>query len=178
MTAGLTFVIAVKTPGGDNSRGHWAKAHRRQIVAKAAVIAACRSYQLEKGASLRDLLRKMAEMGPLDVRVVRLYDGHRERRCDPHNLGSRLKGIIDGLAKVFGIDDGDPHIRYLPDQERAKMAGVRVEVGPRAKVLPWPPWTAVEWQEVARCLRLTGVGVRPPAMAREAEDMAAALEDA
>lgn len=181
---GLVFEVPLDTQGGDNNHEErWSK-HRRQQREKKAVGLVCASYQPALKVALRTLLRAMAHKGPLDVRVVRLYTG--TRGCDPQNLGSRLKGIIDGLALVFGINDGNTaRVRYIPGQERAKMPGVRVEVSARKPEVQGPGWTAEDWKEVAVWLKLGASncelgglrekGAWAERLSEEAEAMARAL---
>lgn len=184
MRAGLTFEVPVRTLGGDNSRRHRLAANDRTRREKQTVLNICASYQPAERCRLGDLLRAMAARGPLDVRVVRLYTG--TRPADPQNLGSKLKAIIDGLALVFRIDDGDARIRYLPAQERARAAGVRVEVSARRARPELPEWTPEDWRRIALALTCQSDLIRRElqdtdgewlrALARGCAGIAAALE--
>lgn len=54
------------------------------------------------------------------------------RKLDDDNLASGFKALRDGIADRFGVDDGDPRIRFKYDQVRgkAKEYAARVHVEP------------------------------------------------
>jgi hypothetical protein len=43
-------------------------------------------------------------------------------------LNASLKPVRDGVADVFGVDDGDPRYEWVYRQEQAKHYGVRIVV--------------------------------------------------
>lgn len=60
---------------------------------------------------------------PAVVRIVRVAP----RLLDSDNLASCAKGVRDGIADAMGIDDRDPCVAWVVDQEKGK-AKVVIEV--------------------------------------------------
>lgn len=148
---GLVFEVPIRTDGGDNDRRykHWGARKRRADREHAAVYQACSAYHPAEGCNLLGVLRRMVAKGPLDVVVTRITPA--TRLSDPQNLGSKLKGVVDAIAKVLGVDDGDPRVVYRFREERGPW-GVRVEVSARKPEVQGPGWTAEEWGLVAFAL--------------------------
>lgn len=67
---------------------------------------------------------------PMVVVLVR----YANRALDSDNLASALKAVRDGVADWLKIDDGNPGIRWVVEQEpaRPRVYGVRIEVLPGA----------------------------------------------
>lgn len=49
------------------------------------------------------------------------------RPLDGDNLEAAFKAVVDGVARKLCIDDGDPFVRYVVDQEKGPYA-VRAEL--------------------------------------------------
>lgn len=65
------------------------------------------------------------ERSRLVVLMTRVSPGE----LDSDNLARALKPVRDGVADVLGINDRDPRIEWLPDQEKRRGGyAVRVEV--------------------------------------------------
>lgn len=177
---GLVFEVPLRTDGGDNDRRykHWGARKRRADREHAAVYQACCAYHPAEGCNLLGVLRRMVAKGLLDVVVTRITPA--TRLSDPQNLGSKLKGVVDAIAKVLGVDDGDPRVAYRLREERGPW-GVRVEVSARKPEVRGPGWTAEEWRRCAEGLRAGAnylpIHLRPPHLrqADQAEAMARAL---
>jgi len=60
----------------------------------------------------------------LVVRLVR----RAPRRLDGDNLAGALKSVRDGVADALGVDDRNPRVRWVVDQETARASDVLVEV--------------------------------------------------
>jgi hypothetical protein len=66
--------------------------------------------------------------GPWLVRLFRLAP----RRLDDDNATASMKAVRDEVAAWLGVDDRDPRVRFIVEQERAKTYAVRIEVGTMA----------------------------------------------
>lgn len=117
----IEFVIeGLKTPNPLNGATGNSK--------RAAIIRTKRRRQHRELAKLHALAAKPPEL-PVVVHVTRVAPSN---GLDPHDgLGAALKGIIDGIADAFGVDDRDPRIRFVPLQERGPW-GVKVKFTPVA----------------------------------------------
>lgn len=62
-------------------------------------------------------LRELALRERLVVRIVRVAPN----RLDGDNLEASLKRVRDGIAKAVGIDDRDPAVEYVADDERGAV---------------------------------------------------------
>lgn len=109
----VSYAVPVVTKSKLNERhGHWAQ---RSASAKGQRAGA---YQLfPKG-------QPGALAGRLVVRLVR----RAPRRLDGDNLAGALKSVRDGVADALGVDDRNPRVRWVVDQETARAADVLVEV--------------------------------------------------
>lgn len=93
-----------------NKREHWATRARRTKAHRLAALA----------VPIHPL--------PCIVTLTRVAP----RKLDDDNLASGFKALRDGIADRFGVDDGDPRIRFKYDQVRgkAKEYAARVHVEP------------------------------------------------
>lgn len=80
---------------------------------------------LNAGRALK-LQALIVQRGALVVRITRVAP----KRLDGDNLEASLKRVRDGLAKYVDIDDRDPSVEYVADDERGAVReyGVRFEV--------------------------------------------------
>jgi hypothetical protein len=99
--------LPLRTNNGLNAREHWAA--RSQRVKKERTMA----WQLVPRIVL-----------PCEITLVRISPG----TLDDDNLRGALKGVRDGIADKFGIDDRDPRVTWVYRQEREKGYAVRVEL--------------------------------------------------
>jgi len=83
-----------------NQREHWAAKNRRKKAQQQRV-----AVEL---CAVRDALPKP----PLRVRLTRIGP----RVLDTDNLAGSFKHVQDGIARHFGVDDGDGSIRWEYDQ--------------------------------------------------------------
>jgi len=60
---------------------------------------------------------------PIRVTLIRIAP----RRLDPDALPASFKGVQDEVAAIFGIDDGDPGVTWVYQQEKGLGPG-RYEV--------------------------------------------------
>jgi hypothetical protein len=104
------IIIPIKTVSLTNQREHWRVRHRRTRYEREAV-----SLLMPKGVPI-----------PCTVRLTRISPGI----LDDDNLRGALKSVRDEIAKLSGVDDADPRIRWEYDQHRAgaRRYEVRVEV--------------------------------------------------
>lgn len=184
MSARLMFEVPLQTGRGQNNREHWRVANKRKKAEAEAVrlaVAGCVMYAGER-VRLVDVLRAMGRK-PVEVTLVRVAPSS---GLDDDNLRGALKGVRDAVALALGRDDDreSATLAWNYRQERGAW-GVVVEVSARAKVLPWPSWTAEEWREAAQCLRIVAHerwslcpdnAKRCAQQANDAEAMAVALE--
>lgn len=96
----------LRTVPGDNAREHWAVKAAR-----------AKEHRLLVAAALR-----MTECARLDrthgLRVTFIRRG--PRRLDDDNLAGSFKHLRDGIAAVFGVDDGKPFWAWVYRQEKGK----------------------------------------------------------
>ena len=110
-----TTTIPMELPSLANTRGHWSK--------KARLV-----------KSHRDLARLIVPWHPTPctVTLTRIAP----RALDDDNLVAAFKGIRDGIADKFGIDDRDPRVvwKYAQERGRPKERAIRVTVEALAAV--------------------------------------------
>lgn len=113
---GVTVSIPIRTVSELNRRDH----HQ--------VVAARRKQQ--RATTIIFVSRHPRVCMPASVRLVRTGG---KRLDEGDNLSSALKSIRDGIADVYGVDDGSPLWTWKYDQEIGKgPLGVRVEILPAA----------------------------------------------
>ena len=111
-----TLVLATSNPT-NGSHGHWSGKAKRAKAQRTAV---------------RDLLRRSAlSLPPLPVVItlVRVAPG---KPMDQGNLGATLKPVQDGVADVYGVDDGvgerDGRYTWAYEQRSGRPLAVEVRV--------------------------------------------------
>jgi hypothetical protein len=81
---------------------------------------------------------------PCKVQLTRVRPGGGPKLDRRDNLGTSLKAIADEVARLIGVDDADPKLEWLPDQETTGDEwGVWVEItsqlgGPVLEARPRP----------------------------------------
>lgn len=101
--------IPLRTYSLTNTRGHWAKRHRRAAAERRAAYLACHGI----GKAL-----------PCEVTLTRVGP----RRLDDDNLRGALKSVRDGVADRLGVDDGDPRVIWWYEQRLGKEHAVEIQV--------------------------------------------------
>lgn len=97
---------------------------REHYMAKARRMAGLRSAA---GLAVKAMFRGQLPTGRLAVRIVRLAP-RKLRSLDRDNLESAAKPIRDGVADALGVDDADPRVCFVVDQEIHPKSEVRIEV--------------------------------------------------
>lgn len=111
----LTLASRANGSQGTTRGGRWARArtYRAQRTGTRAVLA---------GAGVGDAIGRWGWPCAV-VRIVRVAT----RQLDSDNAASAAKSVRDGVADALGVDDRDPRVVWLVDQERGQ-ACVRVEL--------------------------------------------------
>ncbi len=114
-----TIFIPVKTSTPGNNRKHWAVSGREARAQREAT-------RLMLGAAMAGGM-----LPPFPVRVIFMRVSN--RKLDRHNLPGALKHVIDGVADVYRVDDGDDGWVFEFDQRKptAKdrcLYGVGIEI--------------------------------------------------
>lgn len=108
----LTIIVPLRTRSEMNLREHWSKRSRRMANHRAVAY-------LRLSAALMSVLPV-----PAIVTMVRIAP----RQLDDDNLRGALKGVRDGVADAFGLDDRDPRIRWRYEQRRGNKMEYAVEI--------------------------------------------------
>lgn len=105
-----------------------ANAKRGQSRWAAVQKAKVRTLHRMAGATMAAILRPVFERERAAAAYfVVLLRRRGPRMMDPDNAEASAKGVIDGIARKLCIDDGDPFVRYVVDQEKGPYA-VRAEL--------------------------------------------------
>lgn len=99
-------------PSLANQREHWRARSKRLAMHKELAFTECRKRGAKDG------------LFPYCVRLVRCGP----RKLDSDNLQGAFKAIRDGIAKAFGVDDGDEQIEWLYGQQKEKTVRIAVLV--------------------------------------------------
>ena len=108
----MKVILPIKTVSLTNQREHWKVRHRRNKNQNEVI-----GLLMPKGVPV-----------PCTVRLTRIAPS---MGLDPHdNLPASLKNAVDQIARLSGVDDRDPRIKWEYAQERgpAKVYEVHVEV--------------------------------------------------
>jgi hypothetical protein len=109
------LVVPMQTGRGQNSRGHWRVAHKRNLA--------------EQEVIAWELRRIPKPAIPCSVLLTRFAPSS---GLDDDNLVGALKNVRDAVAKWLGVDDAKREtVRYRYAQARAAWA-VGIEFGPAA----------------------------------------------
>lgn len=109
----VTLWLPLIIPSVANLRECWAKKATRTKKQRSA------AYLLLKSHTWRKCPDAVV------VRIVR----QAPRLLDSHdNLPRSMKGVIDGCADALGVDDRDPRVRWVVDQQKGRQAGVIIEL--------------------------------------------------
>jgi hypothetical protein len=117
----ISFELPLTTPSLANARMHWAR--------KAKLV---KSQRWTAGIITRSKLEQVRESPPFVVMLVRVAP----RELDDDNLRGALKGVRDGIADAFGINDRDPMVKWDYGQEKRTKApaGVRITIMSQARL--------------------------------------------
>ncbi|HEX8914396.1 MAG TPA: hypothetical protein VF796_18760, partial [Humisphaera sp.] len=110
----LSLTFPLTTVSEPNRRDHWGKRRRRGA-----------NQQQVVGWELAAFRPSIAAVGlPVRVTLTRIAP----ERTDPDNLGAGFKAVQDAVAKVLNVDDGDPRVTWVYDQEhQPRGRSVRIE---------------------------------------------------
>lgn len=110
----ILLELPIRTVSENNYREHWAKRHRRR-----------KQQRLAAAKGVAPALGSIPGRGDIKVRLTRISP----RKLDDDNLQGALKGVRDGVADAFGIDDGpDTRLKWFYLQEKGERIGVRIEI--------------------------------------------------
>lgn len=117
----LRFELPFRIASVANLREHWAAKATRVKRQRESTALMCR-VELHR----RNLGAPSAGFDRLVVRLVRVAP----LELDDDNLSSALKACRDGVADALGVNDRDPRVTWLVDQEKGKLKTycVRVEI--------------------------------------------------
>jgi hypothetical protein len=107
----LVVDVPVMLVNTSNGREHWRATAKRAKAVRALA---------------RNLIKRHVVPLPCSVRLV--YVG--PRQLDDDGVASAVKSLRDGVADALGVDDRDPRVVWVPDQERGGVReyGARVEI--------------------------------------------------
>lgn len=97
------LLLPIKTISEANSRDHWTKRRKRFALQAWELYFAWRSVK--------------PTIPPLPIVVTLTRIG--PRTLDSDNLAGAFKGLRDQLAKLIGVDDGDPRVEWRYQQQRS-----------------------------------------------------------
>lgn len=109
---GTVVTIPLYTTTEANAKGHW-----RQKATRAKA----------QRTTTALFVQRLTRPGlPATVRMVRIG----KRLLDSDNLAGSLKHVRDGIADVYGVDDGSPLYTWVCEQEIGIDYAVRIEILP------------------------------------------------
>lgn len=139
----ISFSIPGKISSKTNARPrHWRRRHQASAnqrahgkystlvafrMAARAEIAAAKSVEEVSAVVPKDAPAMLTALAPGQSILVRMIR-QAPRALDSDNIAEAFKSLRDGIADAFGVADNHPRIYWLPDQERAKVPAVRVEI--------------------------------------------------
>jgi len=109
--ARVEVLVPVRTVSEANVRQHWR--HRKRRASEHRLVTAA-------------LLRAQRARPELPVVVTLTRIG--PKKIDSDNCWGALKHVRDGVADVYGVDDGDGRYAWRCEQEVFREYGVRVEI--------------------------------------------------
>lgn len=114
LPGGFHLFLPLQVVSEINRHEHWRSRHRRN-----------RAQQVEVMAEWYRLAPAGQPALPCTVRLIRLGG----KRLDSDNLAGAFKHVRDAVARLLGVDDGDPAVTWTYAQESdAGAAGIRIEV--------------------------------------------------
>lgn len=129
----VDLLVPLHTTSRTNARVHWSKAAaktkaERQIVALylARTGLPTHARMVTAGGKQHVTSTLIDCPAPCVVTLTRLS----EKQLDTPNLGDAMKAVIDELADWIGVDDRDPRVRWIFEQQKQPRGhfGVRIVV--------------------------------------------------
>lgn len=115
----LNFEIPIKVVSEANTRDHWAKRFRRQVMQKEATILMMNNATKRRTIEL-----------PCVVKLIRIG----AKKLDGDNLANGFKAIRDAIAARLEVDDGDvDNVRFEYEQITNGKRDYRVRVEIRSE---------------------------------------------
>jgi hypothetical protein len=120
LNAPMVMLLPIRTQSESNLREHFFVKAKRAKAQRSATLKLCEQHLAVPAF-------------PCVVKLTRVAP----RVLDSDNLARCFKAIRDSIAEFLGVDDRDPRVHYLYDQEKGapKHYAVRVEVTPSAVVV-------------------------------------------
>lgn len=116
----IEFDVPIKIESEMNKRDHWSVRKKRFDAQRTAVWAAWP--------------RKRGKVVTLAVPVLVTLTRVGKRRLDSDNLAGGFKSVRDEIARILGVDDGSPKIRFAYEQTTGKAYAASVRIEPE---IPW-----------------------------------------
>lgn len=111
----ICLTIPLLTVSESNVRQHWAKRATRMRAHRQLTHMRLRVALIGAG---------ITSVFAVSVTLTRVSP----RELDDDNLRGALKGVRDGVADAFGVDDRDARITWQYAQARSKEKGVKIEI--------------------------------------------------
>jgi hypothetical protein len=128
-TGGVNLPIpGLKTASELNSREHWRTKHARHAQQKNVVTLALRGTIASTMMVFAPLVVTITRSSPR--KTTRIIDGRTVDVPDSDNLISSQKYVRDAIARVLGVDDGDPRVEWRVEREKGQW-GIRIKIEPK-----------------------------------------------
>lgn len=112
---GVSMELPIKVVSEANQYEHWREKHKRK-----------KHQQFILNSWLNLAGCDLPKQKRAKVKFTKLNWGG--RKLDTDNLAGAFKHVQDTMAKLMGIDDGDPRVTWQYAQRKSDKAGVEIEV--------------------------------------------------
>lgn len=122
----VEFTAPIRIESEMNKREHWATRKKRFDGQRREVLFSwprpgCRDPLVMPRRACRQCV---AQSLPLRIKLTRVGP----RTLDTDNLASGFKAVRDEIARILGIDDGDPRLTWVYEQRKGKPKEYAVHV--------------------------------------------------